>query len=284
MATAQKMSATGAQTGLLSAQTGVAIAGAGGAVALPQDLMAELAGHAKEASAKEQPTVGRISLRNGQMSYGDAYIPGNSMDCVIVGGAYRNVWYAGTYDPDNIVNPSCFALADEKEGMAPHENVSEPVCDTCEGCPKAQWGSAPPRGGKPSRGKACKETRRIIILPSDCLESVEAVKAAKFAIIDLPVTSVGNYATLISALDASLNMPVWAVVTNVKLSPHPRNQFEVGFTPLRVAGDEPIIRALMARREEAMKIALVPYEGTGGENDPDAGKEQAPTKTAKKIS
>lgn len=284
MATTNKMSAATGQKAALTAQPGAVVAQAGGAVALPQDFMAELAAHAKEAAAKEQPSVGRISLKNGQMSYEDAYIPGNNMDCIIVGGAYRNVWYAGSYDPDNIVNPSCFALADEKEGMAPHENVTEPVCNECATCPKAQWGSAPPRGGKPSRGKACKETRRLIILPADCLESVDAVKAAKFAIVDLPVTSVGNYATLISALNASLGMPVWSVVTNMKVGPHPRNQFEVSFTPLHVAGDENIVRALMARREEAMKIALVPYEGTGGENDPEAGKEQAPTKTARKIS
>lgn len=242
---------------------------ASGALALPADLAAELAEHAKEAAAKERPSVSRISLKSGMMNIGGDPVPGNNLDIVIVGGAYRNVYYAGAYDPDNIVNPDCFALADDMDGMAPHENVTSPQGEDCTSCPKAQWGSAM-KNGKPSRGKACKQTRRLVVIPANQCESVEDVLGAELAIIDVPVTSVKNYATLVNTLSTTLNLPVWAVVTNVLVRPHARNQFEVVFTPLRAAGDADIIRALQKRRDDAMRIALTPYDGTGGEADPDA--------------
>lgn len=273
------------------------------ALALPADLMAELAGAAKDAASKERPAVGRISLKSGQMSYGGNPVPGNNMDVVIVGSGHRNVWYAGSYNPDNIVNPSCFALAEDEDGMAAHENVpdsevpgaSEDAAGSarstprsCNGCAKNAWGSAV-RDGRPSRGKACKETRRLVLMPADALEGETAeevlanVQSAELAIVDLPVTSVGNYANLVSTLAATMGLPAWAVVTNIQVQPDPRKQFTVNFTALAPAGDEAVIRALMKRREEAMRICLQPYDGVGGENDPDAGKSQPapPVKTSK---
>lgn len=250
-------------------------------LALPADLMAELAADAKDAAAKERPNVSRISLKSGVMSYGGDPVPGNTMEVIIVGGAYRNVFYAGAYDPDNIVNPTCFALADDAEGMVPHENVTNPEHPTCQGCPKAEWGSAM-RNGRPSKGKACKETRRIMVIAANDATDAESIATAEMAIVDLPVTSVGNYAKLVNALAATINLPVWAVRTQMSVAPHARNQFEVSFTPLAPAGGADVIRALKARRDEAMRIALTPYDGAGGEEDPNAGQSTAPAAAPRK--
>lgn len=252
-------------------------------LALPADLMAELAGAAKEAAAKERPAIGRISLKSGVMSYQGNAMPDNAMEVIIVGGGYRNVWYAGRYDADNIVNPNCFALAEEEAGMEAHENVpdesvpgdsAENARDTdgsaraCKGCAMGEWGSSPTGG----RGKACKQTRRLVMLPANVLDSgsPEDVLKSEMAILDVPVTSVKNYANLVSTLAATLNLPVWAVRTYVKVVPNAKTQFQVEFTPLAPAGDALTIRALMKRRDEAMRMALTPYDGVGGENDPDA--------------
>ena len=251
-------------------------------LALPADLMAELGAAAKEAAAKERPSISRISLKAGVMSYEGSPVPGNNMDVIIVCGAQRNVFYAGQYDPNNIVNPNCFALGDGDEPMMAHENVPDENVPTdsdktkredpraCVGCAMNEWGSDL-RGG---RGKACKETRRVIVLPTDVLEQedpVEAILKSEMAIVDLPVTSVKNYSNLVNSVASTLGLPVWAVVTNVLVSPHPKKQFEVTFTPLRVAGGADVIRALQKRRDEALRLALVPYDGVGGETDPNAG-------------
>ena len=264
-------------------------------LALPADLMAELGAAAKEAAAKERPSVSRISLKSGVMAYQGNPVPGNSMEVIIVGGAYRNVWYQGRYDPNNIVNPNCFALADEEADLAAHENVpldSVPDDDeadsgargdnprACRGCAMGAWGSDP-NGG---RGKACKQTRRLILLPADVLEAedvVEAILKSEMAILDVPVTSVKNYGNLVNSLSATMNLPVWAVVTTIEVVPNAKTQFQVNFNPVRPAGDAEAIRALMKRRDEALRMALVPYDGVGGEADPNAGQAQAPAAPAK---
>lgn len=258
------------------------------ALALPDDLAAELGAYAKEAAAKERPSVSRISLKSGVMSYDGSPMPGNTMNVIIVGGAYRNVLYLGQYDPNNIVNPNCFALSDDESSLAAHENVpdenipenSETLARetprSCAGCSKFDWGSDP-KGG---RGKACKQTRRLIMLPADVLDQedpVDAILKSEMAILDLPVTSVKNYSTLVNSLAATIGLPVWAVVTQVQVVPDAKTQFRVNMTPMSPAGEEAVIRALMKRRDEAMRMALVPYDGVGGEQDPNAGKAAAPT-------
>lgn len=270
----------------LSASNALANPTPQGAVALPADLASELAALAKDASSKERPKVGRISLKSGIMSYQQVDMPDNQIAAIIVGGAYRNVWYEGDYDEDNIVNPSCFSLSDgDQDEMVPHPNVTNPVNSTCKGCKNLEWGST--KGGTlhggTRRGKACKQGRRLLIIPADAVNSVEGVTNAEMAILDLPVTSVPNYANLVSTLDTTISRPVFSVVTVIKVAPSKRNQFEVKFTPMTPINDPDILRAIMKRREEAMRIALTPYEGTGGEADPEAGQKKEPSKIGKKF-
>ena len=256
-----------------------------GALTLPSDLMAELMASAKQAAAKERPQVGRISLKSGIMSFEKAPVPDNKMDVVIIGGAYRNTLYKGAYDPDVIVNPDCYALSDEEEGMKPHENVAHPEHPTCKGCRMNEWESVQLINPKSkSRGKACKQGRRLILLPANQVTSEDETIKAEMAIVDIPVTSVKYYSSLVNVLASTINLPVWAVVVTMQCRPHIKNQFEVVFTPMRPIQDEKIIRALMKRRDEAMRIALTPFEGTGGEADPGAGEQVVapPVSTAKK--
>src|SRR5262245_16268365 len=84
---------------------------ASGAVALPADLVADLAQHAKDAAAKERPSVAKISFRNGVMTYLSSEVPGNSMDMILLSTAFRNTWYPQPWDPNNLVNPACFAIS-----------------------------------------------------------------------------------------------------------------------------------------------------------------------------
>lgn len=244
-------------------------------LALPQSFLAELAVHAKDAAAKERPSAGRISLKGG-LSYDGTPVPGNKLEVVIVGGAYRNVLYKSRYDPDNIVNPDCFALSVEDEDMKPHENVANPEHETCKGCPMAEWGSNPAGG----RGKACKETRRLVLLPANNLSSADAIKASEMAVLDIPVTSVKNYRNLVNVVASTLNLPVYAVVVLVEWLPDPKTQIKLSFTPLRVAGDEEIVRAIMARKDEATRLATIPYDT---KEEADEQPVKAPTSTKKKF-
>lgn len=244
-------------------------------IALPTNIMERLAAQAKAAAAKERPAVGKISLKSGVMTYQGAAMPGNKTEAIILAASYRNVWYAGRYDANNIVNPNCFALALDDEGMAPHENVEKPEHPTCEGCAKNEWGSDP-NGG---RGKACKQTRRLVLIPASVLDQgAKAVSSAEFAILDVPVTSVKNYSGFVNTLSASVGVPPHAAVCEISIVPDAKTQFKVRFQPLRVVPNEELLNAIEARMEQARSLSIEPYEETAGDTPPPAAEVKKPSK------
>lgn len=229
------------------------------ALALPADLQAELMAAAKDEAAKERPKISKISLKQGHLHYMDELVPQNSLDVVILASVFRNVWYPGKYDPNNVVNPSCFALSEEEDDMVPHENVTDPPSKECKGCPNAEWGSDP---NSPSgRGKWCKQSRRLCVMPADALTSGKAVAESDLALLDVPVTSIGNWANLVNQVSTGSKLPFWAAVVNLTTRPS-KNQFELVFTPLRGMPNEEVLRAVMERRNSALRIAMQPWDET----------------------
>lgn len=226
---------------------------------IPPDMMAELAREAKDDAAKERPAISKISLKSGVMSYGGTAMPNNKVEAVILVAGYRNAYYAGRFDSNNIVNPNCFALSESDEGMVPHENVREPENATCDGCPKSAWGSDP-NGG---RGKACKQSRRLVLIPANVLEEgPEKIKTAELAIMDMPVTSVKNYSQFVNTLSVSANVPTYAAVVQISVVPDAKSQFKVLFQAMRVVPTVALLEAIKLRRNEALRIALTPYDDT----------------------
>ncbi len=239
----------------------------GSDLALPAEFLKELALEAKDAAAQERPAVSKFSTRAGVLQIGGNPVPGNNLDAVILFGSYRNVWYDGAFDADNIKNPSCFSLAENDEGMVPDPSVQDPPNGTCKGCPKNEWKSDV-RDGKTRKGKACKESRRLVLMPAAAvLEGGEkGILAAELAILDLPVTSAKNYGAFVNAVAATAGVPPYACIANVKLQPHPKNQFEVIITPIKVVPTVEAVRALKRRVDDARKLALEPYDETSPTN------------------
>lgn len=248
------------------------------ALALPTDVLAALAAEAKAAAAKERPALGRIGLKSGVMTYAGQPVAGNKMEAIVLCASFRNVWYAGRYDPNNIVNPNCFALSMSDEGMAPHANVSKPANGTCAGCPHDEWGSDP-NGG---RGKACKQTRRLVLLPGHAMEQgPDALRTAEMAVLDLPVTSVKNYSSYVNTLTASTQMPTYAAVAEISVVPDAKTQFKVNFRPMRVVPSMEHLQAIKSRIDGAQLVALEPYAETADEDDEPPAKAAAPAKGKK---
>jgi len=235
-----------------------------------QGRLAALAAQAKEAAASERPSLSKISLKAGVVSYAGQPVKDNRLACIILAASYKNALYKGRYDPNNIVNPNCFALSTTDEGMAPDSVVSKPEHATCEGCPNREWGSDP-NGG---RGKACKETRRLVLLPASVLDAedpIKAIKEGELAILDIPVMSVKFYSQYVNILSGSIGLPAWACVTDIFTKPDPKSQFVVQFQGIKAAGGDDILDALEARRNEATRIALIGYDSTVDEDaEPDA--------------
>lgn len=253
----------------------VAEAPAGAITKISSERFAALAAQAKDAAAKERPSISKISLKSGVISFGGTPVKDNRLEMIILAATYRNTFYAGRYDPNNIVNPNCFSLSETDENMVPDPVVANPINATCEGCEYAEWGSDL-NGG---RGKACKETRRLVAIPASVFEAVnpvEAIKTAEMAILDVPVTSVRNYSQYVNVLASSVGLPVWACVTEISAKPDPKTQFKVEFKGVRGAPDDATLDALEARKADAVRIGLMGYDSVAEEGEEDATPAPAP--------
>lgn len=183
-----------------------------------------LAGMAKEAAATERPSTSTVSFKSGMVAYNGTAVPGNKLDVIIIASTHANFLYEGKYDPNNLMNPDCYAYSPDGVNMAPHPSVAEPRNADCATCPNNQWGSDP-SGGK---GKACKNQRVLALIPAST--KPEEVADAEVAVAKLPVTSASNFGTYVNKCATLFNRPPLGMVTTIGTVPDLKSQFKVTFT------------------------------------------------------
>lgn len=236
-----------------------------------------LAEYAQKQAAVERPTNGKITFRGGHMSYQGSPIAGNTMLAVIIAAVkeralYENVITGRAFDPNKPENPICFSLSEGDEDAldaVPHANSKSPMSTNCAGCRFNAWGSDPQSASRGGRAKACKDKRRLFILPSTAVivqtpagpQAQDPLQTAKVeaATCDLPVTSVRNWAKYLATLSGVHRRPSWAVITKISVVPHPKTQFEVTFEHV-LDIPEAYFPALHGRLDEATRSLLTPYE------------------------
>lgn len=220
----------------------------------------ELAKYATQQASLERPAVGRIAFRGGVMTYQNQPIPGNKLDVVIVASAkehalYQNVLDNRPFDPNKPENPICYALSLSGEDMVPHPQSKHKKAASCAECPFNAWGSAP----NGSRGKACKESRRLVMVPRSAVSgSPDALKKAESATASVPVTSVKNWANYLAQLSTEYRRPSWAMVTEMAIIPNAKTVFEVKFSPSALV-DASYFQDLLARVKTSEPIVMTPY-------------------------
>ena len=228
----------------------------------------QLAAMAMETVKAEQTGAAFLSTKSGVLTYRGNPVTDNKLSCVILAAPVERLYYDQRYDPTKIVGPKCFAIAQVATGMGPAKNVESPEHSTCEGCPKNEWGSAT-NGGK---GKACRETRRLLVIPADSIGSPEAVAVAEVAALRPPVTSLKNYATYVQTIAATLKRPPLAVVTEIAVVSDAKTQFKVVFNMVKAIDDMAIIQAIMKRAAGEVEKAIA----TAGAMQESEGEAPAP--------
>jgi hypothetical protein len=218
----------------------------------------ELAKHAKAAAANERPQVSRVSLRGGTMTLMDQRIPNNELMCVILASMMEHAYYPNRFDPMKPDAPDCFAFSETGIDMVPHEKAFKKQNETCLGCPQNEWGSD--KNSPSGKGKACKQKRKLLLMPSSALEN-GSIKTCELAVLDVPVTSVKFWSNYVNALATTEGRPAWAMVTNIKLEPDPRTQIKLSFRPAFPIGDEHL-QELLDRATSSKDILEIPYEKT----------------------
>lgn len=217
----------------------------------------KLAKEAKEVAALERPALSQISTRAGQLVYQGTPIPGNKLPCIVIASAFENRYYDKAFDPNKREAPKCFALSLNGEDMVPHPDVPQPQAPTCGECPLYKWGSDP-KGGK---GKACKQVRRLALIPAQAAVQGN-VRTAEIALISIPVTSAKNWANYVNNAAAEYSRPPWALITEISTQPDAKSQFQIKFTTTGLVGDE-FLGDIQKRMESVQQILLTPYDISG---------------------
>ncbi len=244
----------------------------------------ELAKQAAASAAMEENTASGsfFSLKSGVLSFNDSPIPGNEMAVVIVDHILENVYHEGEYDPDDPQGPSCFAFGRDEKVMKPHDIVFEAgkqqndccgIPGSADCCPQNEWGSAD-RG----KGKACKNTRRLALLPAGTfdkngnfksIEDPEHYENTAIAYMKLPVTSVRGYAAFVKQVAGALKRPPHGLMTKISVVPDAKSQFKVIFEALVQVPNE-LMGVIMQRHQEAAASIEFPYQLA--DDEPTAGK------------
>lgn len=227
-----------------------------------------------------------ISTKGGQLSYDGNLMKDNEMYVVIVDHIFENAYYEGRYNPDNPQPPTCFAFGRSEKDLIPHVNVidaDQNPCDSCAGCPMNEWGSD-------GRGKACKNVRRLAVIPAghvnnktDELELYDDdhFKSADVAYLKLPVTSTKGFSTYIKQVAQAYNKPVLGVITRVYCTPDDKTQYKVNFEAIDEVPTE-LLGVLMQRRSMVMEEIDFPYSLEERDPAPAKGKGRKAPGTAKR--
>jgi hypothetical protein len=193
------------------------------AVALPWD--EELEPFAQQAKAVVQGTGGKyLSLRNGTISYNSQQI-GDTVDFIVLASVRENAFYNGKFDADNPRAPACYAINADVNDLAPMEGCDEPQSDTCKGCRWDAWGSA-----DQGKGKACKNTARIAILPWTGEETEDEIAKKEIIYIRTSVTSTRKWLDYYNNnIVADYRNTIGTLVTRMSIEADKKTQFTLDF-------------------------------------------------------
>jgi len=205
-----------------------------------------------------------FSFKGGQLTFDGAAIPGNQVAVIVVASAIEKAYYEGRYDPNNPEPPVCYALTQtDPDDLAPDpEKVADLQNDVCETCPHNQWGSA-----DTGRGKACKDVRRLILMPAGNIEKNGDVKLiddpktfekSELGSAKLPPTALNAWAAYVRLLAATVKRPPHGVFTLMSVEPDATNQFKITFEALDPV-DKKLLPVVYKRHDEAVPLAMQDY-------------------------
>lgn len=180
------------------------------------------------------------------------------LELVVVDFVSRNEFYQGAYDQNAISPPACFAIHPEPKQMVPSKNSPEAQADDCASCPMNQFGSA-------GKGKACKNTRVLAVLPPDADESTP------MWLLKVSPTAIKGFDGFVGNVARTFQMPPISVVVNVDFNPAET------FASLTFSDPRPNdnLASHFARQEEAKELlAVEPDVSSYGQQTP----VRAPTK------
>jgi hypothetical protein len=204
----------------------------------------------REASQALRTTGSYVSFKNANLKIDGQQVPNNTADVRVLAAVSERAWYAEAFDSDTPQVPSCYALDDS----GPHPEAADPQSELCSDCPKNKWGSAPPRPGStlPGKGKACRESARVIIVPAGV-----PLKTAPMSTAKIPVTSLGTVTNFVDRCNQAGKL-TGQFITTLNVVEDKKSFFKVHLTMKEFTDDmDPSL--LLQKQEEAYQLAMTPY-------------------------
>lgn len=221
-----------------------------GAVSVQDAMKAQLA----KLADKTMPATG-VSIRitqDKQFALPDGTKTRDPLTLVIVDFQSMNRYYPNGFDKDNITPPACAAIGEIPINLVPFDESPERQADTCKECPQNQWGSDP-KGGK---GKACKNSRVLAVLPPDATDDTPMWT------LTVSPTGIKSFDGYVNGLQSKLQSAPFMVTTQVSFDDN------VDYPSLKF-GDPALLEdaSVFANRgiDEANKLLTAPIDFSGYE-------------------
>lgn len=174
-----------------------------------------------------------------------------TLKAVIVDFITAHSYYEGAYDSKNIVPPGCFAMGQNPKDLAPVADAPNRQAENCQVCPMNEFGSA-------GAGKACKNSRRLALLPLND-EGTDVDPEADILIFDVSPTAIKGYDGYVQSVARTYQMPPIGVITTISADPNVEHQKAVFSDAELYSG----VADAMARQEEAREMLAVKPDFTG---------------------
>lgn len=239
----------------------------------------ELAKYAEE-SVRTVAGIGGgkfVSIKDGTLTVDGSAIPGSRLACVVLDFVLENCFFSGAYDEDNPQPPICYAFGRAQDEMGPHDAAPEPQCEgNCETCKHNEWGTATKPNGAAAKGKACKNKIRLGLICAGTFDKAgdfqaldaSAIKAATVYYLEVPPTSIKDFAGYAKSCKDTLLRPTWAMFTEISCTGS--NKGPLKFAPINEVEDEDILPILKDRHLEVAKAIEFPYPKPEARGDKEA--------------
>lgn len=194
----------------------------------------------QQKSNEMQTKTNLISFKGGILSISGNVIPSGEIQCIVLATQYERAYYKGDFDASKTQIPACFSF----DGIHPHPTAAEAQCATCDECPQNKWGSL-------RRGKACRESSRVMVMPTNM-----PIEAAPMYQASFPITSMG---TVKSFLDRCASAGKLTAQYFVRLSvvPDAASFFKATLTPLEQNNLD--LAELLKQTAKARALLIEPY-------------------------
>lgn len=208
-----------------------------------QEQIAQQLARQNEAAQSLRSSGSYIGFKNAQLKVDGIAIPANQLDVRVLAALSERAWYSKDFDADAVQVPDCYALDDD----VPHDQAKNPQADSCAECAHNKWGSAT-RG----KGKACRESARVIVIPANVPLASAQMYTAK-----VPVTSLSTVTSFTSRCGQA-NKLMGEFVTKLSVTEDKKTFFKVHLVPVEVTADMDMA-ALLKAQNAAYELAMTPY-------------------------